>query len=317
MSGSTTNLGLTLYDDVDDPTVKAWRDTINRNDALSAFKKIDNFAGPLKTSTLASLNAAPTSGQVLVGNASGSAVWADKAPDADKLDGVDSSLYARQNAAPVGDKVLTSVAGTPTWAAPDGWTPVSDSWAYASASTVTVPSGAAVIYSVGDKLRLTNSSVKYFYIVGVADTVLTITGGSDYTLVSAAISSISYSHAASPVGFPQWFNATPPTFDTATFDNGSGGQPTTIDYRFTINGRALNAHFKGSGVKAGTGNYMNFAHNLLAPANYTTYNSVGSVWMAGFIGTVIVAAMPYLEFQNSIPDNTTIAHISFSITYEI
>jgi len=113
----------------------------------------------------------------------------------------------------------------------DGWIPVSDSWTYASASTITVPSGAAAIYSVGDKLRLTNSTVKYFYIVGVADTVLTITGGSEYTLVSVAISAVSYSHAASPVGFPQWFNYTP-VFSGATV---TGGSISTS--RFTVIGK--------------------------------------------------------------------------------
>src|ERR1035437_3000227 len=33
----------------------------------------------------------------------------------------------------------------------DGWTPVSDSWIYASASTITVPSGAASLYQKGDR----------------------------------------------------------------------------------------------------------------------------------------------------------------------
>ena len=91
----------------------------------------------------------------------------------------------------------------------DGWTAVTDDWAYASATTITVPSGAALLYKKGDKIKLTQTSVKYFYIVGVADTVLTITGGTSYTLIDAAISAISYSHQANPIGFPQWFTYTP------------------------------------------------------------------------------------------------------------
>ena len=92
----------------------------------------------------------------------------------------------------------------------DGWIPVSDTWTYASATTITVPSGAASIYKVGMGIRLTQSStVKYFYIVGVADTVLTVTGGSDYTLANATISAVSYTNTPdTAIGFPRVFQYT-------------------------------------------------------------------------------------------------------------
>ena len=44
MSAITTRLGLDVYDDIDDPTVKTWRDTINKNAVSSAFSKIDAYA---------------------------------------------------------------------------------------------------------------------------------------------------------------------------------------------------------------------------------------------------------------------------------
>ena len=92
----------------------------------------------------------------------------------------------------------------------DGWIPVSDTWTYKTATTITVPSGAASIYKVGMGIRLTQTTVKYFYIVGVADTVLTITGGSDYTLANATISAVSYTNTpATAIGFPNTFNYTP------------------------------------------------------------------------------------------------------------
>ena len=88
----------------------------------------------------------------------------------------------------------------------DGWIPVSGSWAYASADaptfTITVPSGAASLYSPGMRIRLTQTTVKYFIVTAVADTVLTVYGGTDYTLVNAAISAISYSTQKAPLGFP-------------------------------------------------------------------------------------------------------------------
>lgn len=87
-----------------------------------------------------------------------------------------------------------------------GWILVSDSWVYASADsptfTITVPSGAASLYSVGMKIKLTQTTVKYFIITAVADTVLTVYGGTDYTLINAAISAISISTQKNPYGFP-------------------------------------------------------------------------------------------------------------------
>ena len=91
----------------------------------------------------------------------------------------------------------------------DGWTPVSSTWTYASASTITVPSGAASIYQKGDRIKWTQTTVKYGVIVAVADTLLTIAVNTDYTVANAAISSIYYSHQANPLGYPHWFNYTP------------------------------------------------------------------------------------------------------------
>lgn len=91
----------------------------------------------------------------------------------------------------------------------DGWIPVTDSWSYASETTITVPSGAASLYEKGDRLKLTQTTVKYFYIIAVSDTLLTITGGNDYTLANATITNIYYSHVDRPVEFPAYFNYTP------------------------------------------------------------------------------------------------------------
>jgi len=102
----------------------------------------------------------------------------------------------------------------------DGWISANESWSYASATTITVPSGAASKYAKGDKIKLTQTTVKYFYIVGVADTVLTVTGGSDYTVANAAITLNYYSHSTSPIGFPGVFNYAP-TGTNITLGNGS------------------------------------------------------------------------------------------------
>ena len=137
-----------------------------------------------------------------------------------------------------------------------GWVLVTDSWAYASATTITVPSGAAAIYSVGDKIKITQATVKYFYVVGVADTVLTVTGGSEYSVVSAAITSVYLSKEATPVGFPQWFSLTAPTWTTSgtAFTN----QPATNSAKFQIAGRVLSVsiRFTMNATSGGTGRFI-------------------------------------------------------------
>jgi hypothetical protein len=87
----------------------------------------------------------------------------------------------------------------------DGWMPVADSWSYASASTITVPSGAATLYKKGDKIKWTQTTVKYGVIITVADTLLTIAVNDEYTVANAAISSIYISHEENPIGWPAYF----------------------------------------------------------------------------------------------------------------
>lgn len=130
------------------------------------------------------------------------------------------------------NKTLTSPI---TQGLDDGWVLANESWAYASATTITVPTGAASRYSVGDKIKLTQTTVKYFYVVGVADTVLTVTGGTDYTVANAAISANYYSKSSSPVGFPHWFNYTP-----------TGPTNVTLTGRFAIEGRKVSAIIMGT-----------------------------------------------------------------------
>jgi len=133
-----------------------------------------------------------------------------------------------------------------TW---DGWLEAKETWAYASATTITVPSGAASKYSKGDKIKLTQTSVKYFYIVGVANTLLTITAGATYTLVDAAITNNFYSKAASPLGFPGWFDYTP------TYTPGGAMTYTSVTTHlatFSIQGNTCHIAILAGGTVGGT-----------------------------------------------------------------
>ena len=154
-----------------------------------------------------------------------------------------------------------------TSAGDNGWVPVSDTWAYASAVTITVPSGAASLYQKGDKIKLTQTTVKYFYIVSVADTVLTITGGSDYTLANAAITLPYYSHVENPLGFPSWFNYTP-------VYTGFSANPTSVMAMFNLTGKQCTIAFQTD--NGGTSNSNLF--RVSTPITAATFPNSGRVY---------------------------------------
>jgi hypothetical protein len=91
-------------------------------------------------------------------------------------------------------------------AASGEWTAVADSWAYLGAGTVSIPAGGTLIYGKGDKIKFVQGGTQlYFYATEVGGTTIAITGGSDYTLGTAAISSIYYSKVENPLNFPGSF----------------------------------------------------------------------------------------------------------------
>ena len=96
-----------------------------------------------------------------------------------------------------------------------GWISPGETWTYNNATSV-------VLYGVGDirekypigcKIKFVQTTIKYFYLIGAtmsgADLILTLSGGSDYTVANAEITSNYLSYASTPQGFPQWFNYVP------------------------------------------------------------------------------------------------------------
>jgi len=85
----------------------------------------------------------------------------------------------------------------------DGWMNANETWTYASATTFTVSGDVTGKYQKGDKIKLTNSTVKYFYIVSLSysspNTIITVTGETD--LSNSAITSNYYSKIENPQGF--------------------------------------------------------------------------------------------------------------------
>lgn len=110
-----------------------------------------------------------------------------------------------------------------------GWRAASGTWTYASATTFTVPAADIANMAAGTKIWLTQTTSKYFYVVGLSGTTVTVTGGTDYTVANAAITAPYYSNSVSAVGFPASFNYTVTwTGVTATF--------TSVN-RFWLDGR--------------------------------------------------------------------------------
>jgi hypothetical protein len=117
-----------------------------------------------------------------------------------------------------------------------GWI-AGEAWTYVSATSFSVASDVTAKYAKGDRIKLTQTTVKYFYVVNVSAfgggiTTITVSGGSDFTLANAAITSPFYSKDITPNGFPQWFNWVP----TLT---GFSANPGNAVYRFNISGRSI------------------------------------------------------------------------------
>lgn len=184
------------------------------NDMVSFLQVSHDAAGSIITST-ATITTARIITLLNVSGASMSGFTEEKLTLADNTtNDVTTSKHGFVPKAP--NDTTKFLRGDATWTVPasgvvgaDGWSSVSDSWSYASANTVTVPSGAASLYQVGDRVKFTQTTVKYFVITAVADTVLTFAVSTDYTVANAAISAIYYSHQENPIGYPGWFSYTP------------------------------------------------------------------------------------------------------------
>lgn len=153
-----------------------------------------------------------------------------------------------------------------------GWTAGSGTWTYASSTTMTVPSADAAAMSTGTRIKLTQTTAKYFYVTGISGTTVTLNGGTDYTLANAAITSPLYSNTGVPTGFPQTFAYTP-------ILTGSTGSPTlgnsTLTGRFGFADRFVNYRLRldiGSTFSVGSGAYR-FSLPVAAHANHALNSS--------------------------------------------
>lgn len=130
-------------------------------------------------------------------------------PNADRIMFWDDSDGAVTWLTPSTGLTITTTSLTTT-VAPDGWADAGETWTFAAADsptfTFTISGDVTSKYSAGMRVKLTQTTVKYFIITAVSysapNTTVTVYGGTDYTLANATISSPYYSTHKAPQGFP-------------------------------------------------------------------------------------------------------------------
>lgn len=181
----------------------------------------------------------------------------------------------------------TPIITTPTIRNFDGWQDANESWVYASATTITVPTNATTKYSVGDKIRFQNNdsgTYLYAYVVTVAATLLTVVGDA---VPNATLTDNYYSKQTSPLGFPQWFSW------TATLTASTDTVPTyttTFTNRFRMVGKSVavqSTWMNASGGTAGSGTTYGIQFNSPVPISANVKYVEGGSMVNGSTGKQI------------------------------
>ncbi|MBM3283375.1 hypothetical protein FJY90_03925 [Candidatus Gottesmanbacteria bacterium] len=163
----------------------------------------------------------------------------------------DARLYIRNEAG-----VLT-LPQSGILTSPDGWTYDTATWTYASATTFTVSGDVTATFQKGTKIKLTQTTAKYFYVTSSSysapNTTVTVTGGADYSIANATITSPAYSSVDNPQGFPDWFNHT-------VVYGGFSADPTATSCKFRISGKTVFFYYFRNA--AGTSNAATFTMSL-------------------------------------------------------
>lgn len=91
------------------------------------------------------------------------------------------------------------------------WFGVNTSYlSYSTANKINITDAATIaLMRVGDRVKLTQTTVKYFYVMQVATNYITVYGGNTYTVSNAVIESFSFSRDSVIIGFPDSFTFTP------------------------------------------------------------------------------------------------------------
>jgi hypothetical protein len=152
-----------------------------------------------------------------------------------------------------------------------GWESLSDTYTYLSADSPTFVMRAngdiTSLLSVGMKIKLTQTTTKYFIITGVGSysggyTNITLYGGTDYTLANADVSNVYYSSLKAPYGFPldaaKWsvkFTDTTQRTTTTNLTSWQNLEATTFSFPIGLWKASYSVHAQATCNSASTSNY--------------------------------------------------------------
>jgi len=246
-------------------------------------------------------------------NLSTAVAVAGSAVDADKMNNIEDGLDAIDTL--VSDGILT------------GWSAAANTWSYSSADAptfvISVDADMTGVIGVGTRIKLTQTTVKYFIVTAVGAysggvTLITVYGGTDYTLANAAITSPYYSFVKCPLGFPvspaKWSVTLTDTSDRtqATPTNGTVYNPGSLNIVVPVGVWDLSllvaawATSNASQTSAGL-------HLGLSTAN----NSFSDTGLKGFVGSIGASGTLSLGGQVAIikPGFTVTSKTTYYVVY--
>jgi hypothetical protein len=220
---------------------------------------------------------------------------------------------------------IASILGTSEF---DGWIPAGETWTYASADatvntyTFTIPGDKTAKYSPGMRIKLTQTTAKYFIVTAVSygapNTTITVYGGTDYVLTSDAVTSPFCSSQKAPAGFPL-----SPAKWTHTFATGTGSQnnPTT-DTWYNLGSRssvvpvgAWDVFSWWADVEGtiGSAGKISMYMSLNPAANGSGAHAVFSTIGEGYTTNSLLVAIPSVKYYPYVSTTKTTLYAIFKI----
>jgi hypothetical protein len=152
---------------------------------------------------------------------------------------------------------------------------------YSSATRITITDiTITALLRIGDKIKITQTTDKYFYIVNVNSTSIDVFAGDDYSVANAPITYLGFSRLANPSGHPVVFSYTHAGSDCFP-DAGAGFTLSNISYvsKVYMIGKyvfvSAFASFNMSGAGGGGNYYINCKFPILRTAGASYIVSSG------------------------------------------
>jgi len=193
---------------------------------------------------------------------------------------------------------------------------------YSSATRITITDTTiTALLRIGDKIKITQTTDKYFYIVNVNSTSIDVFAGSDYSVANATITYFGFSRLASPSGHPIAFSYTHTGSDCFP-DAGAGFTLSNISYvsKVYMIGKQVFvsafASFNMSGAGGGGSYYINCKFPVLRTAGASYI--VSSVLESSIVGNQAIRYGGEVQFDTAQhafitrPVNNTWAGIYFA-----